>query len=194
MLKMILLKKLHLNCWKMILISFLKRVLKEENHSTGGKPGKLNRRIPPQHSVFVFGVDKVIEPDSKCFVKAKDKQKILDSIERFSHTTETIIFPDFDGFIRQRTQERPYIPEGYESIRAAGYRAYRWEEYEKAISYFDKVIELKPEENDVYYMRGQSKQSLKRNAEAIDDYNKAIELKDNDMNYYQSRGMAVGKT
>ena len=154
------------------------------------EPGELNSRIPPQHSVFLFGAARTIEPDEECIIVEVNKRSIVDSIEGFSQTTETTLFPDFDGFIQQRTQDRPYVPEGYESYRAAGYRAYRWEDYEKAISYFDEVIPVNPTDADVYHWRGEAKCYLERNVEAIDDFNKAIELKENDLNYYRSRGYA----
>ena len=154
------------------------------------EPGELNSRIPPQHSVFLFGAARTIEPDEECIILKVNKRSIVDSIEGFSQTTETTLFPDFDGFIQQRTQDRPYVPEGYESYRAAGYRAYRWEDYEKAISYFDEVINLNSADADVYHWRGESKRYLKRTVEAIDDFDQAIELKDNDMDYYWGRGMA----
>ena len=154
------------------------------------EPGELNSRIPPQHSVFLFGAVRTIEPDEECIIVEVNKRAIVDSIEGFSQTTETTLFPDFDGFIQQRTQDRPYVPKGYESYRAAGYRAYRWEDYEKAISYLDEVIRPGSTDADVYHWRGKAKHYLERNVEAIDDFNKAIELKDNDINYYQSRGYA----
>ena len=154
------------------------------------EPGELNSRIPPQHSVFLFGADRTIEPDSGCIIEAVTKRTILDSIEGFSQTTETTLFPDFAGFIQQRTQDRPYIPEDYERTRAAGFRSYRWGDYEAAIAYFDEVIRLDTTDADVYYWRGNSKLHLDQNKEAIDDFDKAIELKDNDMNYYWWRGMA----
>ena len=153
-------------------------------------PGELNSRIPPQHSVFLFGTARTIKPDEECIILKVNKRTIVDSIEGFSQTTETTLFPDFAGFVQQRTQDRPYIPEGYESHRAAGYRAYRWEDYETAISYFDEIIHLNSTDADVYHWRGISKQSLRRLAEAIDDHNKAIELKDDDIDYYLWRGMA----
>ena len=154
------------------------------------EPGELNSRIPPQHSVFLFGADRTIEPDRECIILKANKRMILDSIEGFSQTIETTLFPDFDGFIQQRTQDRPYVPEDYESYRAAGYRAYRWEDYEKAISYFDKIIRQDSTDADVYHWRGEAKHYLGQYEEAIDDFDKAIELKDDDMNYYQSRGYA----
>ena len=153
------------------------------------EPGEINSRIPPQYSVFLFGADRTIAPDRDCIILEVNKRTILDSIEGFSQTTETTLFPDLDGFIYQRTQDRPYIPEGFESYRAAGYRAYRRGDYEEAISFFDEVIRLGSTEADVYYWRGGSKYSLKQYVEAIGDFDKAIELKDDDdTNYYRSRG------
>lgn len=154
------------------------------------EPEKINSRIPPQHSVFLFGAARTIEPDEERIILEVNKRTIVDSIEGFSQTTETTLFPDKEGFIQQRTQDRPYVPEDYESNRAAGYRAYRSEDYEKAISYFDKIIRLNSRDADVYHWRGVSKQSLSQLAEAIDDHNKAIELKENDRDYYWWRGLA----
>ena len=151
------------------------------------EPGELNSRIPPQHSVFLFGAARTVEPDEECIILEVNKRMIVDSIEGFSQSTETTLFPDFDGFVQQRTQDRPYVPEDYESYRAAGYRAYRWEDYEKAISYFDKIIPLSSTDADVYYWRGESKYCLGQYEEAIDDFDKAIKLKENDINYYISR-------
>ena len=152
------------------------------------EPGELNSRIPPQHSVFLFGGDRTIEPNMECIIPADNKRAILDSIEGFSQTFETTLFPDFDGFVRQRTQDRPYVPEDYESYRAAGYRASRFGNHEDAISYFDEAILLNPTEADVYYWRGEAKYRLKQLVEAIADFDKAIELKNDDINYYKLRG------
>ncbi len=154
------------------------------------KPKEFNSRIPPQHSVFLFGADRIIEPNSERFIRAEVKRTILDSIEGFSRTTETTLFPDFEGFIQQRTQDRPYVPEDYERIRAAGYRAYRWEDYEQAISFFDEFIHLNSTDDEVYYWRGISKLYLDQTEEAIDDINEAINLKDNEPTYYYWRGLA----
>ena len=104
----------------------------------------------------------------------------------FSQTTETTLFPDLDGFIYQRTQDRPYVPEDYESYRAAGYRASQRGDNEEAISYFDEAILLNSTEADIYYLRGESKYYLRQFVEAIPDFDKAIELKDDDINYYRS--------
>ena len=151
---------------------------------------ELNSRIPPQHSVFLFGGDRTIEPDRQCIILAEDKPAILDSIEGFSQTTETTLFPDFDGFVYQRTQYRPYVPEGYESYRAAGYRASGRGDYKEAISCFNDAIRLDSKEAEVHYWRGESKYYLNQFADAIPDFNKAIDLKDDDLKYYRLRGYA----
>ena len=113
---------------------------------------------------------------------------ILESIEGFTRTNEETLFPDFAGFIYRRTQNRPYVPEGYESYRAAGYRASQRGDYEDAISYFDDAINLDPTEADVHYRRGEARCYLHQYTEAISDFDTAIELKNDDLNYYRLRG------
>ena len=157
------------------------------------EPGEINSRIPAQHSVFLFGGDRTIEPDEERIIPADKKRLILDSIQGFSQTTETTLFPDFAGFIQRRTQDRPYVPEGYESYRAAGQRAFQRGDYEEAIPYFDEAINLNPAEANVHYLRGEARYNLHQYPEAISDFNTAIESnesKDDDLNYYRLRGYA----
>lgn len=152
------------------------------------EPGEFNTRIPPQHSVFLFGGDRSIEPDKECIIPADNKRLILESIEDFSQTDEETLFPDFEGFVYRRTQNRPYVPEGYESYRAGGYRASQRGDYEDAIRHFDEAINLNSTEADVHYRRGEARYRLHQYAEAILDFNTAIALKDDDLNYYRLRG------
>lgn len=154
------------------------------------EPGEINSRIPAQYSVFLFGGDRTIEPDKECIIRETDKRVILDSIESFSQTIEATLFPDFDGFTQQRTQYRPYIPEGYESYRAAGYRSSQRGDYKDAISYFDEAINLDSTEADIHYLRGEAKYYLNQFSDAIPDFDKAIDLKKDDLNYYRLRGDA----
>ena len=60
------------------------------------EPGEFNSRIPPQHSVFLFGATRTIEPNEECIILGVNKRSIVDSIEGFSQTTETTLFPDFE--------------------------------------------------------------------------------------------------
>lgn len=160
------------------------------------EPGEFNTRIPPQHSVFLFGGDRIIKPDKKCIITADNKRLILESIEGFTQTNEETLFPDFEGFVYRRTQNRPYVPEGYENYRAGGYRAFQRRDYENAIRHFDEAINLNPTEPDVHYLRGEARYYLHQYSEAASDFDTAIALKDDDLNYYRLRGytqLALGQ-
>ena len=93
-------------------------------HSIGGNRGNLT--VVFHHSTLssCLVVTELLKPDSGMHhpLQLTNEQFML-LLQVFSQTTETTLFPDKDGFIQQRTQYRPYIPEGYESYRAAGYRA-----------------------------------------------------------------------
>ena len=154
------------------------------------EPSELNSRIPPQQSVFLFGGDRTIEPNVECIIPTEDKSAIRDSIEGILRITEPTLFPDFEGFIYQRTQYRPYIPPGYERLRAAGYKSSQRGDHEEAISYFEDAIRLDSTDADVYYMCGESRYYLNQFADAISDLDQAIELKDDDLNYYRLCGYA----
>ena len=60
-------------------------------------------------------------------------------------------------------------------------------DYYGAIADYSKVIELDPNNSDVYVNRGDSKNSLKDYYGAIADYTKAIELDPNNATAYNNR-------
>ena len=123
------------------------------------QPRQLNNRIFPQYSVFLFGGDRIIKPDVECIIAADSKQNILDSLESFSQTTEATLFPDFEGFVYQRTQERPYNVPDY---KERGYRAYQNGQYEGAITYYNEAISRNPNDIDAYKLRGDAKHHLEQ--------------------------------
>ena len=149
------------------------------------QPRQLNNRIFPQYSVFLFGGARIIEPDVECVIAADSKQKILASLEDFSQTTEATLFPDFEGFVDQRTQARPYDILNY---REQGYRAYQNGRYEEAITYCDEAINRDPDDVDSYRLRGDAKVRLEQYSEAIADFDNAIRLNPGDRNSYKLLG------
>ena len=151
------------------------------------QPRQLNNRIFPQYSVFLFGGDRIIEPDEECIIAADSKQKILASLEDFSQTTEATLFPDFEGFVYQRTQERPYNVPDY---KEHGYRAYQNRQYEEAITYFDEAINRNPNDIEAYKLRGDAKIRLERYIEAIEDFDTAISRAPDMASAYHARGAA----
>ena len=153
------------------------------------QPNQLNNRIFSQFSVFLFGGDRIIEPDRECVIAAESKQEILASLEDFAQTTEATLFPDFDGFVRQWTHDRPY------DIPAVDYgeygdRAYQKGRYEEAINYYNEAINEKPEEARLYRSRGAAKLKLKFYDEAISDFDEAITRYPDDTEAYKLRGDA----
>ena len=66
-------------------------------------------------------------------------------------------------------------------------------EYEKAIFYYEKVIEIDNENGDAYYDRGIANVDLGRYEEAIADFDKAIELNEKDGWSYCNRGAVKAK-
>ena len=151
------------------------------------QPRQMNNRIFPQYSVFLFGGDKIIEPDEECIIAADSKQKILTSLENFSQITEATLFPDFEGFAYQRTQERPYNVLDYKEY---GYRAYQNRQYEKAITYCDEAIKQNPDDVDAYKLRGNAKVRLEQYTEAIVDFDDVLSKDPNVASAYYARGAA----
>jgi tetratricopeptide (TPR) repeat protein len=80
-----------------------------------------------------------------------------------------------------------------QAINKQGHAHFQREEYDIAIQYFSKAIELKPNLSNPYFNRG-SCYGEKGNLElAIQDYTKAIELSPNDLKSYYSRGHCYSK-
>jgi tetratricopeptide (TPR) repeat protein len=63
-------------------------------------------------------------------------------------------------------------------------------DFDRAISDFNKVIDLKPREATGYYSRGMAYQGKGDFDQAISDFNKAIELCPEEAKFYNSRGTA----
>ena len=150
------------------------------------QPRQLNNRIPAQSSVFLFGGDRIIETDEACIIAADSKQRILASLEDFSQTTEATLFSDFDGFVYQRTQERPYNV----NYKEHGYRAYQNRQYEEAITCFDGAINRNPNDIEAYKLRGDVKIDIEQYREAIEDFDYVISRDPDMASAYYARGVA----
>ena len=151
------------------------------------QPRQLNNRIFPQYSVFLFGGDGIIKPNIECHIPAGSKEKILASLEDFSQMTEATLFPDFEGFVHQRTPGRRYNVPDY---KRRGVRAYEDERYEEAIRDFDEAIHHNPNDTDIYILRGHAKHRIEQYSEAIADFDEAISRNPNEAYTYYARGDA----
>lgn len=112
-------------------------------------------------------------------------------MKRIYGITEDMLFPDFDGFARQRSQDVEYIqPASTVQHRELADEAFQKGEYEEAISNYNRAIEL--DQNDVvaYCNRGIVKYQLGQYQAAINDFDEAVYRGDNDAYTYFLRGIS----
>ena len=150
------------------------------------QPMHLNNRVIRQHSVFLFGAAE-IEPSSECIIGVAYKEKIRRELERCSNISEDTLFPDFEGFARLHTHNVPHTITNYKRI--AG-EAYQRGDYPKAIANYVEAIRLNPDDEWLYYMRGNANLGQGRYDEAITDYDEAIQLLPDFAEAYHWRGRA----
>ena len=154
------------------------------------QPSQLNNRIVSQHSVFLFGHDKIIKPDVKCIIAADSKQEILEFLRSFSHISDMTLFPDFDGFVRRRSHDIPYPQLNASEYFERGNRAVQRGDFQAAINDYTRAIDLQPDSANAYYNRGIAYENIGEYESAIDDYTRAIEIEPNHAATYNNRGVA----
>ena len=156
------------------------------------QPRTQNERIIAQQSIFLFGVLEIeINPDEECIIDGSSKKKIRESLKRIHGITEDMLFPDFDGFARQYSQDRSYTqPTRTTQYHERADKAFQRGEYEEAISNYNRAIEL--DRNDViaYCNRGIAKSQLGQDQAAISDFDEAIHRGDSDAYTYFLRGLS----
>ena len=157
------------------------------------QPSQLNNRIISQHSVFLFGHDKIIRPDAECVIAADSKQEILESLRSFSHISDMTLFPDFDGFVRRHSHDVPYPQLSASEYYEHGNRALQRREYQAAINDYTRAIALDPDDAFAYNNRGLAYGNIDDFQAAIRDYDKAIALDPDDAEVYNNRGLAKSK-
>src|SRR5919106_6999875 len=63
--------------------------------------------------------------------------------------------------------------------------------YEEAITYFDKILALDPNDTDILYYKGISLESLGKHSEAITYFNKVLSLDPNDTDTLTYKGISL---
>ena len=152
------------------------------------QPRQQNRRIIAQQSIFVFG-DSHFDADAECIILKSSKQDILTALQQGLGITEAMLFPDFVGLARLRSESRSYTQLSASEYRVRASGEFQRGEYELAITHYDAAIHLDPDDAHTYYYRGLVYSSQQQHELAIADYDEAIRLKPNDYaDFYQSRG------
>ena len=155
------------------------------------QPWHQNNRIIAQQSIFLFGVLK-INPnrDTECIINGSSKEEIRESLKQIYGITEDMLFPDFDGFAGQHSQDIPYAQRTASQYRVSGDRLYRRQKYKEAIPEYDMAIRRDPEHAETYYQRGLVKFHLKQYEGAVTDFGMAIDRHSGYAEAYYQRGLA----
>ena len=151
-----------------------------------------NERIIAQQSIFLFGVLEIeINPDEECIIDRNSKENIRESLKRIYGITEDMLFPDFDGFARQYSQDVAYTqPTSTTQYSERADEAFQRGEYEEAISDYNRAIELNQNDAAAYYNRGTARYHLGQYETAINDFDQATHINPNDARTYNNRGLA----
>ena len=154
-------------------------------------PNVQNNRILAQSSIFLFGPNRIsAKLYEKKIIKNSDKKNIIASLRDKFGITEQRLFSDFAGFTMANAHNKEYTEYSADDYFYLGLTCQQREEHKKAIEYYDKAIEINPQDADTYHNRGYVKADSGNHTEAIQDYNKAIEINPQDTDAYYNRGNA----
>ena len=157
------------------------------------QPKYQNNRMLAQQSIFLFGSAE-IEPATECLVFKNSKQDIQNSLEKLAGITEGILFPDFDGFASQRSQNKVYIEPDSQYYLQRGLDAYRESKVDEAIDYFTQGISLQSQDKDLlvrlYISHAFACETKGEHDLAMRDYDEVIRIAPDYGGTYLNRGAA----
>jgi tetratricopeptide (TPR) repeat protein len=108
-------------------------------------------------------------------IDRNSKTKILQYLSKVIGLTEENIYPDLSGFALANATEKPTKFANQSEILPFAIELYWKKEYEKALPYFDRVIQQKPSA-EAYFFSAQTKEKLGDKAGAETDYTQSIKL------------------
>ena len=157
------------------------------------QPKQQNNRIIAQQSVFLFGGAK-IEAEVECIILKSNKEAILTSLKKSAGITEARMFPDFDGFARLYTHDRPYVEHTIQDLMVHADELMQKDRYHEAIVYYDAVISSKPDNftlAEAHYYRANAYRrayGIEKIDDVLKEYNIVIELEPKNPQGYERRG------
>ena len=151
------------------------------------EPAYHNNRFIAQQSIFLFGEHEFDEDDA-CLIVESSKENILSELEQASRITQSMLFPDFNGFALLHSEGIPYTILGSSDYRERALHALSENRHEDAIADFDTAIKLAPKNSELYRRRGEAKNEMEQYEDAIADFDTAIEMDSNDLLAYYRRG------
>lgn len=188
-------KKVHHDLSKKDILDFFTQVENSKYPLYHWQPKNQNSRIMAQQSIFIFG-GATVETVGECIIPKDSKQDLLASLQKSLGITEATLFPDFDGFARQRAHNKIYTPSDPRDYIRHFTSALLKNRIDDAIAYCTEGISLKPRNRHLailYFCRAQAYIRKNEFDSAIKDYNRAIELEKSIDEYqridlYRARG------
>lgn len=106
------------------------------------EPSGMNNRIVAQQSAFVFGEGKIEKGEyNEVEIDADSKPEMMATLETSFGITARRLFNDFAGFALWNASSKPYADFTPEDFFSLGLLSQQQGDHEKAICYYDKVIE-----------------------------------------------------
>lgn len=121
----------------------------------------------------------------------------------FNMGQKALIDGNFKSAVSSLEKAAAESPNDIKTLQMLGYSYYHSGNYDKAVSTYNKVISLRPEDNSSYYYRGKARVYMATETEgmanidreklllaSIRDFSKGIEMDSEDVKQYQNRAVA----
>ena len=152
---------------------------------------EINHRLSAQKGVFVFGEAKISAEDIKYWevtIPQKDKENIRRELDAHFGIDEGSLFNDLPGFANLNDKNHTVEAETADDFSKYAVHLSQKGDSVQAIRYFNKAIELEPDDPKNHFLRGNANRDIERYEDALKDYSKAVELEPDDPNFHCLRG------
>ena len=153
---------------------------------------EINHRLSAQKGVFVFGEAKISSEDIKYWevtIREENKEEIRRELKAHFGIYEDSLFNDLPGFANLNDKNHAVETETADDLSRHGVQLSQMGKSGQAIRYFNRAIELEPDDPSHHYFRGQANRNLKKYKDALKDFSKAIELEPGNPNHHYFRGL-----
>ncbi len=144
-----------------------------------------------QKTIFVVPDQGHVKEDLDIVIPFEYKAPILVHLARYYAINTESVFCDIHGYIRNHEHKSlvDIILEEWDDYINQAIENLQLKDYEIALEYLERAIELAPDDTTAYNIRGVVEYELHLYDDAILDFNQAIELAEKDATAYNNRGI-----
>ena len=155
--------------------------------------GEASPRVIRQQSVFVIGRPIVPEDAiTSIEIEASEKNEILKELEATFNIDRHSLFVDVHGFSMANSVKSSLKNlESSVNYLIQGNQFYQQGDFGKAVSNYDRCIQLDIDVSEPYFLRGNAKTELEDYSGAKLDFDLAIQYKDRPNHHWKQRGARV---